>query len=87
MANIKSAEKRIKVIKRKTEENKARRTRVKTAIKKTLEAVQSGDKDQAQKAFKEAEQVIRKTASKGTLHKKNASRKVSRLRYALNKME
>lgn len=87
MANIKSAKKRIKVIDKKTEQNKARRTRLKNVVKKAEEAFVSGDKDAAQKKFDEAEKVIRMTASKGTIHKNKASRKVSQLKKKLNSME
>ena len=86
MANIKSAKKRIDVIKKRTEINKAVKSRMKTYIRKFNEAVASGDKDSAQSMFHDAERIIRKTASKGTIHTNAADRRVSRLAKKLNAM-
>ena len=86
MANIKSAKKRILVTKTKTERNKAIKSGVKTAIKKVTAAIESGDKAAAQAALVAATGTIDKAASKGVYHKNNASRKVSRLAVAVNKM-
>ncbi len=86
MANIKSAEKRIKVISKKTDINKSRRSKLKTVLKKFSAAVDSGDKAAAQEVFATAEKALRETASKGTIHSNAASRKISRLAKKLNKM-
>ena len=86
MANIKSAKKRIKVIETKTARNKAIRSKVKTAIKKVYAAIHAKDKAAATAALKEATTEIDKAASKGIYHKKNASRKISRLTLAVNKL-
>ena len=86
MANIKSAKKRIKVIETKTARNKAIRSKVKTAIKKVYAANDAKDKAAATAALKEATTEIDKAASKGIYHKKNASRKISRLTLAVNKL-
>lgn len=86
MANIKSAKKRIKVIETKTARNKAIRSKVKTAIKKVYVAIDAKDKAAATAALKEATTEIDKAASKGIYHKKNASRKISRLTLAVNKL-
>ena len=85
MANIKSAKKRIKVIQTKTERNKAIRSKVKTAIKKVNAAIDANDKEAAVAALQAATIEIDKACSKGVFHKKNASRKVSRLSLAVNK--
>ncbi len=87
VANIKSAKKRIKIIEKKTLQNKARKTKMKNSIKNVLNTIENGSKQEAMDAFKETEKVIRKTASKGTIHKKNASRKVSRIRNKINAMD
>lgn len=79
MANIKSAKKRIKVIARKTLENKMVRSRTKTSIKKVVSAVSAGDKDAAFECLKTAVSDIDKAAKKGIYHKNNAARKKSRL--------
>lgn len=86
MANIKSAKKRILVIKTKTERNKAIKSKVKTYVKKVLSAIESGNKDQAKVALNDAYRVIQQAASKGVFHKKNAARKMSKLSIAVNNM-
>lgn len=86
MANIKSAKKRIDVIKTKTERNKAAKSKVKTYVKKVEAAIAEGDKAAAQAALVAATSEISKATSKGIYHKNTASRKISRLSVAVNKM-
>ena len=86
MANIKSAKKRILVINKKTERNKAIKSKVKTYIKKVYAAIESGDKAAAQAALVEATSEISKATSKGIYHKNTSSRKISRLTKAVNQM-
>ncbi len=86
MANIKSAKKRILVNRTKAERNKAIRSGVKTAIKKVNAAIEANDKDAAAKPLVAATATIDKATSKGVYHKNTASRKVSRLALAVNKM-
>ncbi len=87
MANIKSAKKRILVIRKKTALNKVQKTKMRTYVRQFQEAVAKGDVNDAKDKFKSAERVIRKTASKGVIHKNNADRKVSRLAKQLNNMQ
>ncbi|MCR4807484.1 MAG: 30S ribosomal protein S20 [Lachnospiraceae bacterium] len=86
MANIKSAKKRILVIETKTERNKAAKSKVKTFVKKVYAAIDAGDKAAADEALKAAISEISKAASKGIYHKSTASRKISRLTKAVNKL-
>ena len=86
LANIKSAKKRIEVIDKKTLRNKMIKSKVKTVIKKVEAAIAAGDKEAAQANLLVAISEIDKAASKGVYHKNNASRKVSRLTAAVNKM-
>ncbi|MCI8750802.1 MAG: 30S ribosomal protein S20 [Lachnospiraceae bacterium] len=86
MANIKSAKKRILVERRNAERNKAIRSRVKTAVKRVNAAIAANDKDAAGKALVTAVKEIDKAAGKGVFHRKTASRKVSRLTIAVNKI-
>lgn len=79
MANTKSARKATRVIARRTEVNKARRSLLRNSMRKVEEAIQSGDRNAALAAFKQAEPVIMRAAQRGVMHKNNASRKVSRL--------
>ena len=77
MANIKSAKKRIRVIEKKTALNRARKSQLKTAIRRFEEAVAK---------FQFAQKKIYQVASKGTIHKNAASRKVAKLAQKLNGM-
>ena len=86
MANIKSAKKRILVDRRNAERNKAIKSKVKTAIKCVDAAIAAGDKDAASKALTTAISEINRAASKGVFHKKTASRKISRITVAVNKI-
>ena len=86
MANIKSAKKRILVNRKKALRNKMLKSGVKTSIKKVDAAIAAGDKDVAA-ALKAATSTIDKATSKGIFHKNTASRKVSRLAAAVNKMD
>ncbi|WP_130836584.1 30S ribosomal protein S20 [Lachnoclostridium sp. Marseille-P6806] len=86
MANIKSAKKRILTNAKKAEQNKAVKTGVKTATKKVTAALAAGDKDAAKEALVSAVSKIDKAASKGVLKKNTASRKVSRLSAAVDKL-
>ncbi len=86
MANIKSAKKRILIERRNAERNKAIKSCVKTAIKKVDAAIAAKDKDAAANALNAAISEINKATSKGVFHKKTASRKISRLTIAVNKL-
>ena len=79
MANTKSAKKAVRKITKRTEVNKARRSRMRTEVRKVEEAIAAGDKSAAAAALKVVEPVLARTAQKGILHKRAASRKVSRL--------
>lgn len=86
LANIKSAKKRIDVIATKTERNKAVKSRVRTYVKKVDAAVAAGDKAAAEAALLAATSEIDKATSKGVYHKNYASRKISRMAIAVNKL-
>ena len=79
MANIKSAEKRVLVTEKKTMQNKAIKSALKTQIKKFLAAVNAGDKEGANKLYPETVSAIDSAASKGILHKNNAANKKAKL--------
>jgi small subunit ribosomal protein S20 len=79
MAHHKSAQKRIRQTARRTEVNGARRSRIRSFIKKVESAILSGNKQDAATAFKAAEPEIMRGVSKGVIKKETASRKVSRL--------
>ncbi|WP_445680553.1 30S ribosomal protein S20 [Radicibacter daui] len=79
MANTKSAKKRIRQIEARTEINGARRSRIRTFIKKVEVAIAAGDKTAAQEAFKAAQPEMQRGVSKGLLHINTVARKLSRL--------
>ena len=86
MANIKSAKKRIKVIDKKTALNKARKSQLKTAIRRFDEAVTAGNVEEGIHIIEFAQKKISQVASKGTIHKNAAARKVAKLAQKLNSM-
>ena len=86
MANIKSAKKRILVDRRNAERNKAIKSKVKTAVKKVDAAIAAKDKAAASSTLKVAISEIDRAARKGVYHKKTASRKISRITLAVNKI-
>lgn len=79
MANTSSAKKADRQAKRRTEINKSRRSAMRTEVRRVEEAIAAGDKAGAQAALKAAEPVLVRAGQKGVVHKKTASRKVSRL--------
>jgi len=79
MANTPSAKKRIRQTERRTAVNKARKSRIRTYVRKVEEAIEAGDAAAARAAFLAAEPELMRGANKGVVHKNTASRKVSRL--------
>ena len=79
MANTPSAKKATRKIETRTAVNTARRSRVRTFLRKVEEAIAAGNKDEAATALKTAESELQRAAGKGVFHKNMASRKVSRL--------
>jgi small subunit ribosomal protein S20 len=86
MANTKSAKKATRKIARRTEVNKARRSRMRSSVRKVEEAIGAGDAAAALAALKSAEPELMRAAQKGVLHKTTASRKVSRLSHQVAKL-
>jgi small subunit ribosomal protein S20 len=84
MANHKSSIKRIRQTIVRTERNRFYRTRLKNIVKAVRSAIEAGNKEEAQAAFKIANRSIHKFVSKGILKKETAARKVSRLHKAVN---
>ena len=79
MANTASARKRIRQTERRTERNHARKSRMRTFVKKVEAAIASGDKAQAAAAFQAAQPEMQRAAGKGVIHANTVSRKLSRL--------
>ena len=79
MPNIKSAKKRVLVIEKKSKQNKMIRSSVKTEIKKIDALLKEGKVAEAKAQLSEAFKMIDSAASKGVLHRNNASNKKSKL--------
>lgn len=86
MANTKSARKAARQIVRRTAVNKARRSRMRTAVRQVEEAIATGDRARALTAMAEAEPELVRAAKKGIVHKNAARRKVSRLAHRIAKL-
>ena len=79
MANTPQSKKRARQTERRTDVNKARRSRIRTFIRKVEEAIAGGDATVAAEALKAAQPELMRGVTKGVVHKNTASRKISRL--------
>ena len=84
MANTLQTKKRIRSNERKAVVNKSRVSRIRTFVRKVEEAITAGDKKAAGEALQAAQPEIMRGVTKGVMHKKTASRKVSRLSLTIN---
>lgn len=84
MANTPQSKKRARQIERRTDVNKARRSRIRTYLRKVEEAIASGDAQAAALALKTAQPELMRGVTKGVVHKNTAARKVSRLAARVN---
>jgi small subunit ribosomal protein S20 len=83
MASHKSAKKRIRTTERRRTINKNNESKIKTLVKKTLD---SSQKEEAEKAYKEAVSVLDKSVTKGIIHRNNAARKKAALTKHINNL-
>ncbi|SIS49763.1 30S ribosomal protein S20 [Paracoccus saliphilus] len=79
MANTPQSKKRARQTLRSTEVNKARRSRIRTFVRKVEEAIATGNAEGAREALKTAQPELMRGVTKGVYHKNTASRKMSRL--------
>ncbi|KRW95868.1 30S ribosomal protein S20 [Paracoccus sp. MKU1] len=79
MANTPQSKKRARQIERRTAVNKARRSRIRTFLRKVEEAIASGNAEIAREALKTAQPELMRGVTKGVIHKNTAARKISRL--------
>ena len=87
MPNIKSAKKRVKIIKKKTLTNNFIKSAYKSAVKKFEQAVAAGNKAEATTLMAEATKKVDQACTKGVIVKNTAARKKSRLTIAVNKLQ
>ena len=86
MPNIKSAKKRVLIAEERNARNKARKSALKTSIKKFDAAVTEGNREAAETAYKVAVKSVDKASGCGLIHKNNAAHKKSSLAKKLNEM-
>ncbi len=86
MATHKSAIKRIRQTKRRTEVNRSRLSRLRTFVRKVEEAIASGNKQEAKAALSAAEPELMRGAARGLIHRNAVARKVSRLSARIKAM-
>ncbi len=79
MANIKSSKKRARQAVGRNTRNASQRSMMRTYVKKVLKAIQANDSNAAQEAYKAAEPLLDRFASRGLIHKNKAARHKSRL--------
>lgn len=87
MANIKSAQKRIETTKRDTERNKAKKSEIKTYIKKFDQALEAGNVDEAREIFRHVDKRMKQAEAKNIMHKNKVARTSSRLQKAMNEAQ
>ncbi len=86
MANTVQAKKRARQAEKHRQHNASFRSMVRTAIKRVVSAIETGDKDQAQAAYTAAVPVIDRMADKGIIHKNKAARHKSRLNAQIKEL-
>jgi small subunit ribosomal protein S20 len=86
LANSRQATKRARQGERRRQHNATLRSRMRTYLKKTLKAIEAGDKSSAENAFKEAVPLIDSSAGKNIIHANKAARHKSRLSARIRAM-
>jgi small subunit ribosomal protein S20 len=86
VANTVQAKKRARQAEKHRQHNASFRSMVRTAIKRVVAAIETGDKDQAQAAYTAAVPVIDRMADKGIIHKNKAARHKSRLNAQIKEL-
>lgn len=86
MANTASARKRVRKAERNRQHNVALRSRLRTAIKRVLKTLESGDKKLAAEAYQRAVPLIDTSVNKRLIHKNKAARHKSHLNRLLKKL-
>ena len=79
MPNTKSAIRRVRRVKKQTQTNRIRKSKYKSAVKQMDLLINSKDKDKAKKYFAKFQSILMQVAKSGTISKKTAARKISRI--------
>jgi len=85
MPNTKSAIRRVRRVKKQTFVNRLRKSKYKSAIKKMEELIKSGKKDKIKSFFPKFQSILMQVAKSGTINKKTASRKISKISKKIQK--
>ncbi|MCP1726217.1 small subunit ribosomal protein S20 [Natronospira proteinivora] len=86
MANIKSAKKRARQAEERRQHNASMRSRMRSGLKKVINAIEAGDKAKAEEAYKAAVPYLDRMSTKGMISKNKAARHKSRLNTRLKDM-
>ncbi len=84
MAHSRTAKKRVRQTEQRTIQNRARKNRIRTYVRKVEEAIASGDKAVAESALREATPVLHRGAQKGVMHANTVARKLSKIACRIN---
>lgn len=87
MARALSSQKRLRQSKIRGEKNKARKTQVKSAVRKVRDAIQQRDSEAAEKAFREASKLLDRNGNRKTIHPNAVARRKSRLAKRINELK
>jgi small subunit ribosomal protein S20 len=79
MANLKSSRKQARQNIKRRAINTSRKTSLKTAVRRVMDALKNNNVEEAQLLFKDAQARLARAGGKGLLHENTASRKVSKL--------
>jgi|TARA_B110000881_G_C18421611_1_gene436224 small subunit ribosomal protein S20 len=85
MPNTKSAIRRVRRVKKQTSVNRIRKSKYRSAIKEMEELLKSSDKSKAKKFFSKFQSVLMQVAKTGTIDKRTAARKISKISKKLSK--
>jgi len=86
LANLAQSKKRARQGEKSRQRNASARSMMRTYIKRTIAAIDSGDKDAAQSAYKQASPILDRMARKGLIHMNKAARQKSRLNSRIKSM-
>ena len=79
MPNTKSAIRRVRRVKKQTTTNRLRKSKYRSAVKKMEDLIKSGKKDEIKSFFPKYQSILMQVAKSGTINKKTASRKISKI--------
>lgn len=87
MPQTKAAKKSLRQTQKRTQRNRAYKSRIRTSIRKLRRAVAENRADEARLALREASSLLDKAREKGIMHANSVSRRKSRLNLLVNKLE